>query len=255
MKHKKGIKIMRVKRLLVLPLCLGILATNTLAALAAPTPSATAATTASIVTNRDEINFSEMLRPGYLWVDIDLKGATFTATNPNDIMDAISTNYDVNVTLALKNNTSIELGHYDRNPNLKYKGDWKITIDSSVLSVPYDLTTTLRVVNDVYSTAKVTTVKSLTPEQLRDGVIIRMDIKNGAFNIADRGKSISKSMLNTSSIMLSQAALGCFCLTPSTVYANIKGTVTPFDRTFSFILDETTTNSDTPIHVSIEIER
>lgn len=245
---------MSIKKLLVLPLCLGILATTPLTAAASTNQAATSASTASITTNRSKIKFSEFLNTGYLWVDMKLNGAKFTSNDPNEIRDAISTNYDIDLTLALKNNANIELGHYDRSPQLRYNGPWKITIDKSVLSVPYDLTTTLQVENDSNATAAtVSTVKTLTAKELADGVVIRLDIRNGNFNIQERGELIARSIRNSTNLMLQQVGTSCYCQSPKSVYVKLKSYEPTDERTFSFVLDETTTNTGEPIRVSIGI--
>lgn len=158
---------------------------------------------ANVVTNATEIRYSDMLIDGEVWIDLNLQGAKFKDNlSANEIRDGITTNYEVKTTLALRNDrTGIEFGIYESMSNISFKDEWVITIDSSVLTVDYDLTTTVKVRDNVASKPKVVADRtSLTRAELEKGTVVTFSIEGEEFNTRCSGQYIRRSMMQSANV-------------------------------------------------------
>ena len=78
-----------------------------------------------------------------------LEGASFNTTDPYEIKNAISQNYDIQTSLLISlDRKTIEFGVYAPNANIEYLDNWEITIKSSVLRSDQDATIKIPVSHD-----------------------------------------------------------------------------------------------------------
>lgn len=247
---------MKLKRILTATILMGMIGANTTLAFANTTmPVAQSVEQkASILAGTSQIRYSDMLIDGEVWVDLNLQGAKFKDdATANEIRDAITTNYAVKTTLAVRNDrTGIEFGIFESLPNISFKDEWIITIDSSVLTVDYDLTTTIKVRDNVTSSPKVVADRtSLTRDELTRGTVVTFNIEGEKFNTACTGQYIRRSIMESANVRGLYVIPYCdLTQNKITFYMQALNGVSIHENKLTFVFDNRATSANNALPVT-----
>ncbi|CEO35084.1 hypothetical protein [Paraclostridium sordellii] len=256
-----------IKSLLLVAGVLSISSTSVFADAIPQTPISLEQKTSSKValkSDQKSVNYSNFIKNGggEQWVNLTLDGAEFNTSNPNEILKAITQNYDVKTTLSVSNDgKSIELGVYEPNAGIEYLDNWEITIKSSVLTSDTDASVKIPVNYDINTstTPKVITSKqSVTIDELKNGFELPLTAIGGAvFNTDCIGNNVRLSLMQTANIPVTAYTFCDLDLTNISFFVKALNDIPESATEFTFRLEQerNAVLSPVPLIVKIPIVR